>query len=221
MELTYNFRATDGQEFGPVNLAQLSGWIGEGRVLAQNEVRRSDMEHWARAGDFTELKSSFQSGPAAVVARPMAAASAPDIIAPTVKPADAASLAQLKSGATRFYWIAGLSLINSISAVSGADWRFLLGLGITQILDALGTEIGSAGKVVVFALDLVVAGVFVLFGLFAHKRHLWAFIVGMILFALDGLIFVFVKDWLGIAFHVFALYCLFRGLKACRALQAT
>jgi hypothetical protein len=37
--------------------------------------------------------------------------------------------------------------------------------------------------------DVVVAGVFVLFGVFATKKHLWAFIVGMILYALDGMFF--------------------------------
>ena len=219
MELTYSFRATDGQEYGPVNLDQISGWIGEGRVLAQNEVRRSDMEHWARAEDFTELKAAFPSVAAPVTPRPIGTAAGN--IAPALKVSDTATLAQLSSGASWFYWIAGLSLINSISAVSGSDWRFLLGLGLTQILDAVGTEFAGAGKFVAFALDLLVAGVFILFGVFAHKRHLWAFIAGMVLFGLDSIIFVLAKDWLGIAFHAFALYRLFCGVQACRELNAT
>jgi hypothetical protein len=132
---------------------------------------------------------------------------------------NAGAAAQCRSGATWFYWIAGLSLINSIVAFSGSNWRFMLGLGITQVLDGVGTGMGSSGKVVVLVLDLLVAATFILFGVFAHKRHTWAFVVGMILFALDGLIFLLVQDWLGVAFHVFVLYCLFRGFSGCRALK--
>ena len=72
----------------------------------------------------------------------------------------------------------------------------------------------------VLILDVLAAGIFVFFGVFANKRHSWAFIVGMILFALDGLLVLIRQDWLGLAFHVFALFCLFRGLQACRALNA-
>ena len=72
----------------------------------------------------------------------------------------------------------------------------------------------------VLTLDLLSAGAVVLFGVFAHKRHLWAFVVGMVLIALDGLIFLIAQDWLGVGFHVFVLYCLFRGAKACRELNA-
>ena len=65
----------------------------------------------------------------------------------------------------------------------------------------------------VLALDLLAAAVFILFGVFANKGHRWAFIVGMVLFALDGLIFLLAQDWIGVGFHVFVLYCFFRGLK--------
>lgn len=72
----------------------------------------------------------------------------------------------------------------------------------------------------VLVLDLIVVGMFILFGVFAHKRHTWAFIVGMILYALDGLIFLIGQGWLALGFHVFVLVCLFRGFKACRELNA-
>ena len=127
---------------------------------------------------------------------------------------------RLKGSVSWFYWIAGLSLVNSIAAVSGSDWRFILGLGITQLFDAIGGGFGGAGKIVVLVLDLIAAGVFILFGVFAHKRHTWAFVTGMVLFALDGLIFLLAQDWLGVGFHVLALYFLFRGFKACRELNA-
>ena len=127
----------------------------------------------------------------------------------------------MKSAASWFYWIAALSLVNSISAFTGSDWRFILGLGITQIIDALGQDIEGSGKFIALVLDLVAAGVLVLFGVFGGKGHLWAFIVGMVLFALDGVIFLLAQDWIGVAFHAFVLYCFVRGFQACRALKAS
>jgi hypothetical protein len=210
MELTYQIRGADGNEYGPATLEQVTAWAREGRVQSQQEVRRSDMEHWSPAGAFSELQSVF-AAPVNVEASNATATAMPT--------RDPATEAQLKSGASWFYWIAGLSLINSIVAFTGSDWRFILGLGITQIFDAFGNDLGGAGKAVVLMLDLLAAGVLVFFGVFAHKRHLWAFVVGMVLIALDGLIFLFVQDWLGVGFHVFVLYCLFRGAKACRELN--
>ena len=137
----------------------------------------------------------------------------------TATAGDAATVAQLKSGASWFYWIAALSLINSIAAASGSDWRFIVGLGITQVFDGIGAGFEGSGKIVALVLDLLAAGVLVLFGVFGYKRHLWAFIVGMVLFALDTLVFLLVQDWIGVGFHVFVLFCLFRGFQACRVLR--
>ncbi len=69
-------------------------------------------------------------------------------------------------------------------------------------------------------MDFVAIGMFILFGYFAVRRHNWSFILGMIVFALDGLILLLAQDWISIAFHVFVLYCLFRGFQANRALKA-
>jgi hypothetical protein len=207
-ELTYTVRGGDGKEYGPVTFEQLSTWTRDGRIQPQSELRRSDMQHWARAGDFTELKANFP----ATLASPPSGTALPASI-------DPAAHARLKSGASWFYWIAGLSLINSISAFSGSSWRFIVGLGITQVFDGLASEFGASGKVMVLLLDLLATGVFVFFGVFASKRNSWAFIVGMVLYGLDGVVLLLFQDWLGVGFHVFVLYCLFRGLKACRDLK--
>ena len=211
MELTYQIRGADGNEYGPATLEQITAWVREGRVGSQQEVRRSDMEHWSPAGSFSELQPLFAT------TAPVGSPAAPATATPSRDPA---TEAQLKSGASWFYWIAGLSLVNSIVAFTGGDWRFFLGLGITQILDAFGRDIVSAGKAVVLVLDLIAAGLLVFFGVFAHKRQLWAFVAGMVLFALDGLVFLIAQNWVGVGFHVFVLYCLFRGAKACRELNA-
>lgn len=212
MEHTYTIRAANGQEYGPANLEQLTGWIREGRVNQQTEIRRSDMEHWSPGSSFVELQGAFaparlSTTPAPISSTPVAAATDPMLVT------------QLKSGASWFYWIAGLSFIGSLAATGGWGLHFLFGLGITRQLDYLGAQFGGSAKVVTLALNALVAGLFILFGVLAGKRHLWAFIVGMALFAIDTVLMVLVKDWLSVAFHVFALFFIFRGLQACRTLN--
>jgi hypothetical protein len=133
---------------------------------------------------------------------------------------------QCKSGANWFYWIAALSLVNSMVQAFGGTFGFVVGLGVTQVFDAVGRaaaetggSVGTAVRGAAFVLDLFAAGVFALFGFLAGKRMGWAFVVGMALYALDGLLFLLVGDILSIAFHAFALVGIFVGLRAQRALR--
>ncbi len=132
--------------------------------------------------------------------------------------AEAILEARAKSGARWFLWIAGLSLVNSIASSAGAKFHFILGLGITQVFDAIAKRTAGAGNFTALFLDVGMAGVFVFFGWLASKGREWAFILGMILYALDGLLFLLVKDMVGIGFHLFALFFIYRGLKATEAL---
>jgi hypothetical protein len=160
----------------------------------------------------------MESAPAAVPATPQA-----QLIAAVLK-----LQTQHKSGATWFYWIAGLSVINSIVVLVGSQWSFIVGLGITQLVDgiALGVaqqasaQSGLILKIMGFIFDLLIAGLFVFFGAFATRRHMWAYVVGMVLYAFDGLIFLIVKDFLSIGFHIFALVCIYNGLQASIKLRA-
>ena len=64
--------------------------------------------------------------------------------------------------------------------------------------------------------NIAVAGVFVAFGYFAAQRQTWAFVAGMSFYALDSVLSLFIQDWLSFAFHGYALFCLFAGLKLSR-----
>lgn len=128
------------------------------------------------------------------------------------------------SGARWFYWIVGGSIINSIAMLLGSDWSFLVGLGFTQVIDgfaaAFASEMskssGDVLKGVAFGLDIVIASTFFFFGWFAVKKRAWGFIAGMVFYTLDGLLFVLFADWFSVAFHVFALWCIFAGFKKLR-----
>ncbi len=222
MERTYKIIGGDGKEYGPVPLSLLKTWITEGRVDGEIQVLRSDQTTWGPASALPELGLASQPGAATAPppAQPPPSPPAP-VAAPTGPRVDPMKLASMvKSGARWFYWIAGLSVVNSISMLSGSSWRFIIGLGITQVFDELGGELGGSGRLVVLVLDLLAAGVFVFFGAFAAGRQTWAFIVGMTLYALDGLILVVAADWLSVAFHAFALFCIFAGLRANQRLRA-
>jgi uncharacterized protein DUF4339 len=220
MDLTYKVRGADGNEYGPATLTEINAWFREGRVNAQSEVTRSDIDYWTPAANFSELEVTRATAPAAAPGvRPVQAEARPAASA-SAAGADPAIEAHLKSNASWFYWIAGLSLINSIAAFTGGGWRFILRLGITEYIEDFGHSLGGDARMVVFILEVLAAGVFILFGVFAHKRHTWAFIVGMFLYALDGLIILNEQDWIGLAFHAFVLFCLFRGFQACRELNA-
>jgi hypothetical protein len=128
----------------------------------------------------------------------------------------------LRSGANWFFWIAGLSIINSIIAATGSNWNFVVGLGITQAADAFGSVMitGTTGTVIALLFDALVAGGFAGLGLAARKGASWAFIVGMSLYSLDALLLAWVTDWLSVAFHGVALFFLFNGFRASRQLAA-
>ncbi len=122
-----------------------------------------------------------------------------------------------QSGARWFYWIAGLSVINTIALHAGSDRTFIIGLGITQVLDVIARDIGGFAPVIAIVLDVLFTGLFVLFGYFGVKGRPWAFLVGMVLYALDGIIYVLAQEWLSVGFHIFALFGIFSGWKALRA----
>jgi hypothetical protein len=124
------------------------------------------------------------------------------------------SAARVRAGAKWFYWIAGLSMINSLAVISGGSFHFVVGLGVTAVVDAMARQVGSMGSVLDIVINGCVSGMFVLFGYFAVKGQKWAFLVGMGLYALDGMLLLGVKDFLGMGFHAYALFAIYRGLQA-------
>ena len=133
---------------------------------------------------------------------------------------------QAKSGAGWFFWIAILSLINSLISLFGGSWNFLIGLGITQFIDGMAmavaeesaAETAMVAKLFAFFLNLIVAAIFILFGVLSRKGKKVPFVIGMVLYSLDGLLFLAVGDYLSFGFHLFVLYWLYRGFKAVKQL---
>jgi hypothetical protein len=124
---------------------------------------------------------------------------------------DAAELVELKrrirGGGNWFYWIVGLSGINTILALAGADLFFVIGLGITQLFAYYSTAVAI--------ITYIVAGsMLTCFGVFGTRGKTWAFFTGLVLYGLDGLLFIMVGDWFSILFHILAIVGISRGLAA-------
>lgn len=133
-------------------------------------------------------------------------------------------VANYNSGANWFFWIAGLTLITSLIAIGGGGIRFLISLGITQIIDGIAAgvaaETGNGAMIVGVVLDLIVTGIFVLFGWLSRQKLLWAYLIGMSVFAMDGLLSLLFGDIKSLLGHAFALFFLIRGFMAGREMLA-
>ena len=125
----------------------------------------------------------------------------------------------VRNGAGWFMWIAGLSILNSVLTMSGTNFHFIFGLGITEIVDAVGRESGTTGSTLGLIVNVFIAGLFLLFWHFARQGQKWAFLVGMALYLVDGLILLPFKDILGVAFHAYALFRIYSGMQGIPVLE--
>ena len=133
--------------------------------------------------------------------------------------------ATMKSGANWFYWIAGLSIVNLLIYIFGSDVSFLAGLGITQLASAfvdIAIDNGAPGmlKAVAVVFNLLVVAMFAFLGYYAGNRSSIAFIVGIVIYLLDGLLLLLLGVLFSAGFHAFALFFIIRGFLACRTLNA-
>lgn len=120
---------------------------------------------------------------------------------------------QYRNGANWFYWIAGLSALSGILILIGSSIISAITLGSTEFLVVIGHEFPALATVAGIA-SVVIIGIFALMGYLSNKGHGWAYIIGIILFFLDTLLLLEVRDYLGLAFHGLVLYYLIAGVVA-------
>ncbi len=130
-----------------------------------------------------------------------------------------------RSGASWFFWIAGLSLVNTAMAFSGEDRAFLVGLSVTQVVDAFAKVFVEQGwpksvHYVAIGFDVLVAGAFAGAAVLARRKVLWVFATAIVLYVLDALLCIPFEVWPSLAFHGLALFYLVSGFTALRKLRA-
>lgn len=146
------------------------------------------------------------------------------------------------TGANCFYWVVALASLNGVVMLCAgevfAPWYAVItsgdlsmgvmrlfagmdsGLGLTHLFAHIagGADPGETVRLIGFAATLTVCGLLTAFGALARKRIRWAFIAGIVLYALDGLLFLPFGGWLGAGFHLVVLLLLIRAARALGAL---
>lgn len=134
---------------------------------------------------------------------------------------------RIKNGIGWFYWIAGLSLFNSVMFLLGISFGFVFGLAATLVVDVImagiaegiGSDVGLVFRVVGFVIDLIIAGIFIGIGYLGIKRFRWVVVIGMFFYLVDALIYLLLGEWLSAAFHAWALWNMWQGLQAINKLN--
>jgi len=130
-----------------------------------------------------------------------------------------ALLKRVQNGGRWFYWIAGLSAINFVLFALGSGTGFALGTAIDWFLRGILEELADPS--LAWVAHVGVIAFFAFLGVRATAGAQWAFIVGGLVYAVDGLIFLLVGDLLGIAVHAFALFAIVSATIAVRQLHST
>jgi hypothetical protein len=129
-------------------------------------------------------------------------------------------------GSRWFYWIAGLSLVNTFLYYGGAPIRIALGLGFTQLVDVIVGSILPQLYYLSLAIDVVIAAAFVGFGYLSGRADISAFLVGLVVYVIDGLLYLGLMilgrtptGIVAIIWHGVAIYFIWKGLQTARELK--
>ena len=133
----------------------------------------------------------------------------------------------VKGGGNWFYFIAAATAINTFSHVFlQGDWSLFIGLGISSFIDGMAIfavrenpDLAGLWKGLATVINLIAVSICVLFGVFARKHKSWAFIAGMVVVALDSLLFMLAQDWLAFGFHVFVVLSIRGGYNSLNQLN--
>lgn len=110
-------------------------------------------------------------------------------------------------GASWFYWIAGLVILQLLAMLNHIAWGTSIGLGILryppQFMSLSPTLAAAAAIVVLLALGYV-----------SGRPVRWTFVLGILLYGADGVLFLMQHDYFGVVVHIIIIYFLWNGLSA-------
>lgn len=124
-------------------------------------------------------------------------------------------LQQIHRGANWFYWMVGLSLVNAVLVTAKADLHFILGLAYSDFASALLTYAEGSQLTVIFGAValLFIILLFLFIGKKSHQPSKGFYLAGIILYGIDGLIYLAFEDYLSAIFHIYVIYNLWMGYK--------
>jgi hypothetical protein len=122
-------------------------------------------------------------------------------------------------GAGWFFWLAILSVINSLVVYFYNTPNTPVALGITQWLDGTHAGIKSALSTEALVVNLLIAGALAMFGVLARRGSDIAFVVGIFLYAIDAMLVIGLRDFFAFGVHLIGLFFLVKGLLASRHIR--
>ena len=122
-------------------------------------------------------------------------------------------------GADWFFWIAILSVINTLIVYFYQTPNTPVALGLTQWLDGTNVGITSALTPGWLVTDILIAAVLAMFGLLARRGNDLAFVVGIFLYVVDAMLTIGMRDFFGFGVHLIGLFFLCKGLLASRHIR--
>lgn len=114
-----------------------------------------------------------------------------------------------------FKWIAILSLINTVLIAINSNISFIFGLATNQFIYAFASifaeDYGSSVLVIGYILQLICPLIF--YGLYRqwHKFKKWPIVVGVVIYGLDGLLYLYVDDMVSLLFHAYVMYAILKS----------
>jgi hypothetical protein len=124
----------------------------------------------------------------------------------------------ISGGASWFLWIGILSALNIIAIIAHQNIQFIYGLGINYIILGMMEGIQRATDlnliVLGYSLAFLVSGLFIVIWKKSKQGNKGIYLTGLIIYGLDTIIFIFMKEWFNFGFHVFAFILLSTGYNA-------
>jgi hypothetical protein len=130
------------------------------------------------------------------------------------------TLAQLeqnaRNGSTYFFWIAFFSIFNKVMDLLSTKRRFVFGLGAPQYIER---SLAAPNPALIWGITIVLVIVFVFFGVFARRRNIPVYIIGIIFYLVDMALSILSGDFVGALVHVVFTVLLVLGLLATMKLK--
>jgi serine/threonine protein kinase len=129
---------------------------------------------------------------------------------------------KVKISASIFFLIAVVSVINSIFYVLGGKYPDLFsGLRITILINVMAKVLAEDSglssiliMIIGLGISIVIPGLFVFFGLQTRNRSRAGMLLGAILYIMDALFTLIIRDWISLVYHVLLLVGLWFGYRA-------
>lgn len=121
-----------------------------------------------------------------------------------------------RNGANYFFWIAFFSIFNQVMDVLSSKRRLVFGLGAPKYIERV---LAAANPTLIWGLVIVLAIIFVFFGVFARKGNIPVFTIGIIFYLVDLALSILSGDIVGAIVHVVFTVLLVMGLISTRKLK--